>query len=630
MGVATLGEYAQNADDAQATTLGFVLDKRGCGAPRVSEGAALPDMAGVAAEPALLVYNSGVFTKEDMVSITSIGKSVKRAQSSTIGRYGIGSCSSYHFTDTPMFVTQDDLVVFDPHGDNLPSGVRGTKTNFVSHGLAESDPALARAFAIESEFFSCSLQASFPGTLFRLPLRSEGAEAARPSKISSLTHTVDSIEDLLSAFASSASDMLLFLKHVTTIFIAVLDSDDGPATTLLSVSIDNMSDELGRLRSAVVGPDPTPVTFRLDFATTVHPDLSSLWPGVDVDALARPRPFFVVSGGPRAGDTEGERLGAIVEYPPRGGIAFPLADVDRPCRAYTFLPLPITLNLPFAVNAAFALSANRRSLWSGADDMDETVTVRAKWNHFLITTLLPYLYVVGLQDLVSQVPDLDPVPYLPVSAGVPAPFSSMVGPLYADVCGPTGTAPALFFNPVTRARSPLMAFSVENSEFASISTPELVDALTSAGIPLLALPPDVVATLAAIDVTLPTTTPKRIATAVRRAHWIERRPLLGKEAAEQLLFFVCGLFGGDLTPPASRVLEALLWLDGVPVLPLTGDGLGAVSVSHTVGSAMTMAEMDRIVFGTGAEDGGGGGRGGGGGGVGDEGYEGPNGGDGGG
>jgi hypothetical protein len=57
-------------------------------------------------------------------------------------------------------------------------------------------------------------------------------------------------------------------------------------------------------------------------------------------------------------------------------------------RAYCFLPLPITTGLHTHVHAAFALSSNRRDLWS-AQDVSGTGTLKAQWNHHLLHEALP-------------------------------------------------------------------------------------------------------------------------------------------------------------------------------------------------------------------------------------------------
>ena len=62
-----------------------------------------------------------------ILSISSIGRSRKRDDATTIGRYGLGFNVAYHFTDCVQFVSGEDVVVFDPHGASLPGGELGMR-----------------------------------------------------------------------------------------------------------------------------------------------------------------------------------------------------------------------------------------------------------------------------------------------------------------------------------------------------------------------------------------------------------------------------------------------------------------------------------------------------------------------
>jgi len=244
----TVAEWAQNADDAGASVFGLVVDGRTarsdlpltpCG------GEALPDMIEMARRPALYVYNSAQFSDADLENIISLGNSMKRESGASIGKYGLGANVMYSFTDTPMFISRSSLVVFDPHGHRLPGGMLGTITDYMACGLAESDPVLASAFDLElAGVFSASLSAHFDGTLFRLPLRTP--EDAAASAISSHALSIDDVTNLLSDFAPQASDMLLFLKSVSTVFAHVL-TDDGLTTLITTVSSTTITNKSGFL-----------------------------------------------------------------------------------------------------------------------------------------------------------------------------------------------------------------------------------------------------------------------------------------------------------------------------------------------------------------------------------------------
>lgn len=86
-GTAILKELAQNADDAGASTIRFILDHRF----HRTDGLAAESLAQFQG-PSLLVYNDAVFTEEDLKSIQRIGDSLKNLTNESktkIGRFGI-------------------------------------------------------------------------------------------------------------------------------------------------------------------------------------------------------------------------------------------------------------------------------------------------------------------------------------------------------------------------------------------------------------------------------------------------------------------------------------------------------------------------------------------------------------
>ena len=113
--VTILKELLQNADDAKATKMYVILDKRTHGGNRLlSEN--WQELQG----PALLVWNDSVFSERDIEGIQELGIGNKRSDSGTIGQYGIGFNSVYHLTDCPSFITAETICIFDPHCKYAP------------------------------------------------------------------------------------------------------------------------------------------------------------------------------------------------------------------------------------------------------------------------------------------------------------------------------------------------------------------------------------------------------------------------------------------------------------------------------------------------------------------------------
>ena len=98
----------QNADDAGATEVKFVLDHRNL--PTLSSHLVEPhsqDLLEHYRGPALLAYNDAVFTGNDWEGIKNLQQSGKADDPFKVGRFGIGFNSVYHITgktiDTSTF-----------------------------------------------------------------------------------------------------------------------------------------------------------------------------------------------------------------------------------------------------------------------------------------------------------------------------------------------------------------------------------------------------------------------------------------------------------------------------------------------------------------------------------------------
>ena len=80
-----LRELLQNADDAGATEIEYILDSNTYdGNPLLHE--ALAEYQG----PALLARNNSVFTDEDLESLSAVGDSRKRHDAESTGKFGQG------------------------------------------------------------------------------------------------------------------------------------------------------------------------------------------------------------------------------------------------------------------------------------------------------------------------------------------------------------------------------------------------------------------------------------------------------------------------------------------------------------------------------------------------------------
>ena len=226
-----LKELLQNADDAEATQLYFILDKRTHGIKR------LPcddweDLQG----PALLVWNNQGFSKEDFAGIKDLGLGSKRSKSESIGQFGIGFNVVYHLTDCPSFFTNGStLCVFDPHLRYAPGATLehpGRQWDNLDKQFWDNWSDLKSVYLQEG--LRCPDEMSTGGTLFRFPLRSTD-QLVKNSKLVDymdyVPYTASMMEEKLDKWAPLMKESLLFLKHVKEINFCVINEGATSMTT---------------------------------------------------------------------------------------------------------------------------------------------------------------------------------------------------------------------------------------------------------------------------------------------------------------------------------------------------------------------------------------------------------------
>ena len=104
----------QNADDARATHVKFVLDRRDLSS--LSPHLVDPDVhkeLGRFRGPALLAYNNAVFSESDWVGIQNLQQSGKAKDPFKVGKFGIGFNSVYHITgEWPSHNTSTRMLLY--------------------------------------------------------------------------------------------------------------------------------------------------------------------------------------------------------------------------------------------------------------------------------------------------------------------------------------------------------------------------------------------------------------------------------------------------------------------------------------------------------------------------------------
>lgn len=140
----------------------------------------------------------------------------------------------YHLTDLPSFVSDKYVVLFDPQGDYLPNVSAlnpGKRIEYVtSSAISKYQDQLTPYIA-----FGCNMETSFPGTIFRFPLRNK--EQASSSKLSKQAYLADDISSMFDNLFEEGVFTLLFLKSVISIEMYVWDAEMPKPRKTYSCSI---------------------------------------------------------------------------------------------------------------------------------------------------------------------------------------------------------------------------------------------------------------------------------------------------------------------------------------------------------------------------------------------------------
>ena len=359
-------ELIQNADDAGATEVKFLIDWRTHNSRKLlTKGMAKWQ------GPALYAYNNKSFSDEDLKNICKVAGATKRQDHTKIGRFGVGFCATYHLTDVPSFITRRWLQVFDPHLKYLGERVRPTAPGIQIDFVKERE-GLRNYFSDQvapyQGVFGCNVfgtdRKGFNGTLFRFPFRQQGIVSDISPEV--FTEGSKTVESLKQSLLQSADTLLLFLQNVNKVelfecsrghsldkmqkvFQVTRSNPDGGAlerqfriprehfssvrscsqvmriVTLGGIGGHQLQDAVWEVSSAM-GKGPS-----LQHANSRHGQSQGLVPVAEVAVRVR---------------NKGQ---SVAIDSTRGTVS-------------CFLPLPIETSLNFAVNAFFDVSKDRRLL----------------------------------------------------------------------------------------------------------------------------------------------------------------------------------------------------------------------------------------------------------------------------
>ena len=411
-------ELLQNADDAGATEVKFLIDWR-----QHPTSSLLADELQAWQGPALLAYNNSVFSDQDFQHICELAAETKMKDPYKTGRFGVGFCATYHITDLPSFISRHYFTVFDPHttylGERVSAAEPGMRINLIEN--QEDLNVYADQFQPYNGMFGCDIFAlpeqGFQGTLFRFPFRC--SDTARKSKICQEVINRRCVENLLHCFREEAPHLLLFLKSVTKVSLSVLEEKaTSPSEMVTIVDVQKTCEREVRDRMALIDAHVKGLS-REDTSICHCTIKTRLFNSPRSSKCSITTSKWVISSAVdlKSPSNDSNKKHGLVPF---AEIAIQIEELQH-CslfpkaisgRAFCFLPLPQKTRLPFHVSGFFDVSQDRSGLKSTDDGR-----FGKQWNECLCKGALTHAFIMGVSHIaaelsINKIPDEEKKTYL--------------------------------------------------------------------------------------------------------------------------------------------------------------------------------------------------------------------------
>lgn len=386
-----LKELIQNADDAEATEIHFVWDKRRHDTEKTF-GENWNELQG----PALCVFNNKVFSEADLKGIQQLGEGGKHGSLGKLGKYGVGFNSVYHLTDCPSILTEDKrLCILDPnkkfiegHSDKAQAGVGYELCDTFKEMYAD----VYKSFLPDQFCLS-------EGTMFRLPLRM--GSMAHSSKISNLEVFEYDMRELFSTLSEHSDSLILFLKNIRKIAVHCIDNQHSKIKTTFAVEKSIL--ETSRKQKEVF------VNLQRDALKSHTPvEPQKVLYETMVSILDKKKTKWIIAeqfGSSNNGSEREIKSGQLPQaaVAARLSIEFLKSSLVTPCSTFTgeafcSLPLPGKTGLPVHISANFEVDSARRGLWR-----EDGPSPKSVWNEFLKENVIADLYADLLHYISSNI-----------------------------------------------------------------------------------------------------------------------------------------------------------------------------------------------------------------------------------
>ena len=437
-GLAIVKEIIQNADDAGAAEVKFLYDERlNKDKQRYLIDPGMKDVQG----PALWAYNDAKFSKEDFENIVKLSGATKEDKRDKIGKFGLGFNAVYNITDVPSFISDNQLVILDPHATHLGHAIKNKSKPGVRIPLGPRRNHLRRfedQIHIYDGVFGMDASLSdgykmFEGTLFRFPLRTE--KQTQMSEIKKLFYSKDEMKALVKKFFDEASRILMFTQNVHTVEFFHLEEDTKNAENTSHILLvskkmfypnienkhlkTNVCESFDIMKQSSLAVESKMQNRRQDF-------VKSLRHIVDIVTIVKEgsKNFFEAESkydneiwALNSSIDDKECMNMALKSPQLNPVASVAVCIEKnedsktykllqlqPSNSghfYCFLPLPIPNGLNVHINSTFALSKDRKSFLERSEDDKMHETLETIWNRQLMSGPVSSAYIGLLKDLTN-------------------------------------------------------------------------------------------------------------------------------------------------------------------------------------------------------------------------------------
>jgi len=380
----TFREYLANADDTEgASKISWVLDHRSHSCAELITSQA-KELQG----PSLLCHNDGIFSESDFHGFKNVGEGSKMQNKGSIGQFGRGSQTMFHFTDYPMILSGNFLLILDPQQEILPmnplKGRRKPGVKLKLSKIREVCPDQLRPF--EGLFGYDMVLDHYPGTIFRFPLVTLHSKGSlRTSKRELNT---GEICKLLDTYFNEARTSPLFLRRIISIEFRLYGEADSGWVINCNGPFHRRATNDPRSSQQFI------CTFAKHNAATRMPYMGEDTWMVSCQDLSQAIQLVPESSRRVAKNVEcgmAALTSSTANNDNSGAQGTPVS-----LRIFNTLPLSIASDLPVHVHASFSLSGDRKSIV-----LDEygSKSAGSESNRYLLQEALPKLYLAFLGDL---------------------------------------------------------------------------------------------------------------------------------------------------------------------------------------------------------------------------------------